>query len=218
MKLVRRLDRRMVLRGVGTTMALPLLEAMLPACAGHREPMPSSPVRMAFLFVPNGVVVPAWEPKETGSAYTLSPTLAPLKEFQSEILVLSGLAQDNGRAKGDGPGDHAREGASFLTGTHPYKTSGANISNGISVDQLAAVRIGGQTQLPSLELGVEPGGNAGSCDSGYSCAYSSNISWRSPTMPMAKEINPKLVFERMFRAAGIDRSERMRRRAMLKGV
>src|SRR5262249_9717753 len=93
-----------------------------------------------------------------------------------------------------------------------------NISNGISVDQLAAVRIGGQTQLPSLELGVEPGGNAGSCDSGYSCAYSSNISWRSPTMPMAKEINPKLVYERMFRSAGIDRSERTGRGAMLKGV
>jgi hypothetical protein len=119
---------------------------------------------------------------------------------------------------GDGAGDHARSAATFLTGVHPYKTAGANIRAGISIDQYAAAKIGIHTPLPSLELGVEPGATAGNCDSGYSCAYSSCISWKTPTMPMAKEINPKLVFERMFGAPGANPRERAHRDYLRKSI
>ncbi len=127
------------------------------------------------------------------------PTLLkPLATYKDDLLVLSGLAQDKGFANGDGPGDHARGLATFLTGVQPLKTDGANIHVGVSVDQVAAQAIGKKTRFASLELGIDRGGQSGNCDSGYSCAYSSNISWRTATTPMAKEINPRLVFERLF--------------------
>ena len=160
------------------------------------------PKRMAFLYVPNGVHMADWRPKEEGAGFTLPSTLEPLAPFQDELLVLTGLAQHNAEALGDGGGDHARSLSCFLTGVHPLKTDGANIHAGISVDQVAAQKLGGQTRLPSLELGIERGGQSGNCDSGYSCAYSSNISWRSPTTPMAKEINPRSVFDRLFAGRG----------------
>jgi hypothetical protein len=165
------------------------------AGSGPGGPLPR---RMAFCYVPNGVHMADWVPKEVGSQFTLPATLQPLAPFQSDVVVLTGLAQHNAEALGDGPGDHARSLATFLTGTHPVKTSGAGIRAGISVDQVAAAKIGRETRLPSLELGIERGAQSGNCDSGYSCAYSSNISWRSANMPMAKEINPKLVFDRLF--------------------
>jgi hypothetical protein len=140
----------------------------------------------------------AWRPAGDGAAYELSPTLQPLADVKSDITLFTGLAQDNGRAKGDGAGDHARSSASLLTGAHPVKTSGANIRVGQSVDQAAAERIGHLTRLPSLEIGIERGRDAGGCDSGYSCAYSNNVSWKDASTPMAKEINPRLVLERMF--------------------
>jgi len=191
------LPRRTFLKGLGTVMALPMLDAMRPASARAAKAT-KAPTRVAFVFFPNGCIQPAWKPQEAGEQYELTGTLQPLSEFKSELIVFGGLAQDNGRAKGDGPGDHARCAASFLTGAHPYKTDSANIRAGISVDQVAAERIGHQTRLPSLELGIERGRNAGNCDSGYSCAYSSNVSWKSATTPVAKEINPKLAFERLF--------------------
>ncbi len=153
---------------------------------------------MAFLYVPNGVHMADWTPKEVGPRFSIPPTLKPLEAYKDDLLVLTGLAQHNAEALGDGPGDHARSLACFLTGTHPLKTDGAGIRVGVSVDQVAAQKIGRQTRLPSLELGIERGAQSGNCDSGYSCAYSSNISWRSANMPMAKEINPKLVFDRLF--------------------
>jgi hypothetical protein len=119
---------------------------------------------------------------------------------------------------GDGAGDHARSAAAFLTGAHPYKTSGANIRVGVSVDQIAAAKIGRSTPLPSLELGIDHGATAGNCDSGYSCAYSSCISWKTPTTPMAKEINPKLVFERMFGSGNVGPQERERRNFLRKSI
>ncbi|MBI3461878.1 MAG: DUF1552 domain-containing protein [Planctomycetes bacterium] len=193
------LDRRTFLKGLGTTMALPLLDAMLPSTVfAAGTPSGRPPVRMAFVFFPNGAIMPAWKPNGVGKDFEFSETLQLLAKFRDDINVISGLAQDNGRAKGDGPGDHARSAASFLTGAHPVKTSGADIRVGISADQLAAEQIGQQTRLPSLELGIEPGRNAGSCDSGYSCAYSNAISWKTPSTPMAKEIHPRLVFERLF--------------------
>ena len=167
------------------------------SCTGRLERRPG-PRRMAFFYVPNGVHLPDWIPRETGSYYTLPATLQPLAPFKDELLVLTGLAQHNAEALGDGPGDHARSLASFLTGTHALKTDGAGIRVGVSVDQVAAQKVGRQTRLPSLELGIERGAQSGNCDSGYSCAYSSNISWRSANMPMAKEINPRLVFDRLF--------------------
>src|SRR5688500_7104040 len=199
------LDRRTVLKGVGCALGLPLLEAMLPRSArAAAETKP--PVRMAFVTFPNGAIMDAWRPQGEGTAFKLSPTLAPLAELKSHITLVSGLAQDNGRSKGDGAGDHARSSASLLTGAHPVKTSGANIRVGQSVDQAAAERVGHLTRLPSLELGIERGRDAGGCDSGYSCAYSNSVSWKDARTPMAKEINPRLVFERMFGKASDERS------------
>jgi hypothetical protein len=183
-------------------MALPLLDAMRPAAAAAGTSSVTTAGtgvrRMAFLFVPNGVNMEHWQPKRSGYGYDLPRILEPLATFRDDLMVLSGLTHDKGRANGDGAGDHARSASVFLTGAQPRKTSGANIRSGISVDQMAAQRIGHQTPFPSLELGIESGRNAGNCDSGYSCAYSSNISWAGPSTPVSKETNPRLVFERLF--------------------
>jgi hypothetical protein len=192
-----RYPRRTFLKGVGAAVALPWLESQW-APAARAAAAPAPPVRMAFMSVPNGVIMPAWRPRGEGYEWELSPTLEPLAKLKDQINVFSGLAQDNGRAKGDGPGDHARSAASFLTGAHPVKTSGADIRVGMSVDQVAAEFVGSSTRLPSLELGIERGRQAGSCDSGYSCAYSNNISWKTPSTPMAKEVDPRLAYERLF--------------------
>jgi len=193
------LPRRSFLRGTGIALSLPVLEAMLPRTARGAEAQ--SPVRLAFVFFPNGAIMDSWKPRETGANYMLPETLEPLAALRDDINVISGLAQDNGRAKGDGPGDHARSAASFLTGAHPVKTAGADIRVGISADQAAAEQIGHLTRLPSIELGTERGRQAGGCDSGYSCAYSNSISWKNATTPVAKEIQPRLVFERLFGTA-----------------
>src|ERR1051325_5141847 len=190
------LPRRTFLKGIGTAMALPYLEAMIPLTALAQSPKKRTP-RMAFIFIPNGVHLPAWTPTTEG-AFELPPTLEPLKNVKDSVMVLTGLAQHNGFALGDRPGDHARSAASWLTGCHPKKTAGADIHAGISVDQLAAQKVGNRTPFPSLEMGCERGMMAGNCDSGYSCAYSNAISWRSPSTPVAKEIDPRLVFERLF--------------------
>jgi hypothetical protein len=153
---------------------------------------------MAFLYVPNGVHMPDWTPKSIGHEFALPSILEPLNAVKDDLLVLSGLTLNPARALGDGGGDHARAMASFLTGCHPRKTDGADLRAGISVDQFAAQQIGRLTRFPSLEIGCEGGRNAGECDHGYSCAYQSNLSWRSETTPVAKEINPRLVFDRFF--------------------
>ena len=203
-------------------MALPWLEAMSTSVAGAASTVAAStgggpPVRLAFLFVPNGVHAPHWAPTGTGTDWTPSHLLKPLERVREHVSVLSGLAHHNAKALGDGPGDHARSSACFLTGAHPYKTSGANISAGVSVDQIAASHLEGQTRFSSLELGCEGGRQSGQCDSGYSCVYSTNISWRSARTPNVKETNPRLVFERLFslgpgRETLEARYERMRRR------
>lgn len=198
------LSRRAALKGLGTAVALPWLEAMVPsfARAAASASAANGPLRMAFFYVPNGVHMQDWTPKAEGSEWEVPEILKPLAAFKDDMLVLTGLAQENGEAKGDGPGDHARALSTFLTGVHPKKTDGADIKVGMSVDQVAATKVGNATRFPSLELGTERGAQAGNCDSGYSCAYSSNISWRSETTPMAKEINPRLVFERLFADTG----------------
>ncbi len=206
-----KLPRRTFLKGVGATLGLPVLNAMLPS-NGWAAGATGAPNRMAFVFVPNGVIVPDWTPKGEGADWQLSPTLEPLASVKDHLCVMTGLAQDNAEAKGDGPGDHARSAAAFLTGAHPVKTDGVDIKAGISVDQVAAEKIGSLTRLPSLEIGTEGGRNAGQCDSGYSCAYSNNISWKTPSTPMSKEINPKLVFERLFGSSGDQESAKARAR------
>jgi hypothetical protein len=145
--------------------------------------------------------------------------LKPLEPHREHVLVFSGLTHNGGRALGDGPGDHARAAACFLTGVHPRKTAGADIKNGVSVDQVAAQAIGNKTRFASLELGCEDGRQVGNCDSGYSCAYSNNISWRSDTTPNPPEINPRAVFERLFGTAdGEDPAARVKRERRQKSI
>ncbi|NDC62795.1 MAG: DUF1552 domain-containing protein [Planctomycetia bacterium] len=196
----RRLARRTLLRGLGIALPLPWLEAMgtpMPR-ARSAEPGLSAPNRVAFLYAPNGQHMPDWTPRTEGDDFELSPILAPLAGVRKKLLVLSGLAADKARSHGDGGGDHARAMAAFLTGVHPRKTDGTSIRNGTSADQIAAAAIGGRTRLPSLEIGADKGAMAGDCDSGYSCVYSSTMSWRSPTQPVPKEVNPRMVFDRLF--------------------
>ncbi len=197
------LSRRSALKGLGISLGLPWLESLAgrAAVAGTVKKRTTPPKRMAFIFVPNGVHLPDWTPTAEGFDFELPYILEPLAEVQEDIAVLSGLTHDKGRANGDGPGDHARSASVFLTGAQPRKTSGSNIRSGISVDQLAAQAIGKATRFASLEIGCERGRGAGSCDSGYSCAYSSNISWASEASPMGKETNPRAVFERLFSTA-----------------
>jgi hypothetical protein len=156
--------------------------------------------------------MPDWAPSGEGKDYQLSSILSVLENHRSDFLVLSGLTQNWARDHGDGGGDHARSAAVFLTGCHPYKTDGANLRAGISVDQVAAARLARQTRLPSLELGCDKGAQSGNCDSGYSCAYSANISWRTPTTPMVKEVNPRVVFERLFGNERADETAAARQR------
>jgi hypothetical protein len=158
----------------------------------------AAPLRMAYCYVPNGIHMQDWKPKEAGENYELTPTLKVLEPFRQDMLVLTGLAHDKAEANGDGPGDHARAMATFLTGCQAKKTGGADIRVGISVDQLAAQKIGAATRFASLELSCDKGRQSGECDSGYSCAYSSNISWKTESTPVPPETNPRLVFERLF--------------------
>ncbi len=201
MKKSKQLSRRTFLRGLGLSVALPWLEAMGPLTAlssASTGGVQAAPNRLAFLYVPNGKIMEQWRPKQLGGAYELPSILKPLEQVKDKMLVLSGLTADKARHNGDGGGDHARAMAAFLTGAQPRKTDGADIRAGVSADQAAAFHIGNQTRLPSLELGIEAGRKAGNCDSGYSCLYSSTLSWRSATQPLPNEINPRLAFNRLF--------------------
>ena len=193
-----KVNRRTFLKGLGAAVSLPMLESMIPARAMAGAAAVQPPVRMAFMFVPNGVHMEEWKPVATGAHHNLPRILKPLTPVKRDLCVLSGLTQDKGRANGDGAGDHARSAGVFLTGVQPLKSEGSEIRAGVSVDQFAAQRIGHETRFASLELGTERGRQSGKCDSGYSCAYSNNVSWRDGTTPMAKETNPRLVFERLF--------------------
>lgn len=206
------MPRRLFLRGLGTAVALPVLDAMLPnkmlAAAAGNGPVGANgfPKRMAWIYVPNGANMADWTPATVGRNYALPMILEPLASHQKDITLLSGLAIDAANSHGDGGGDHARSSAAFLTGCHPRKTAGSDIKAGVSVDQIAAARIGEQTRLPSLELSCDGGQRAGSCDSGYSCAYQFNLSWRSETQPMNPEVDPRAAFERLFGSSDVGAS------------
>jgi hypothetical protein len=195
--LPRRLSRRALLGGAGALVSLPLLESLLPRAARAQD---TAPVRFLAFYVPNGIHMAEWTPSTTGAGYQLTPILAPLANVKSKLSVLSGL--DSAPGESDGPGDHASGTGSFLTAAHVYKTEGADIQNGISVDQVAANAIGELTTIPSMQLGIQGGADAGGCDSGYSCAYTRNISWASATQPLNKITNPQVVFDQLF--AGYD--------------
>ncbi len=200
------------LRGLGASLALPLLDAMIPAMAATRLTAAKPAVRLGFVYVPNGIIPEGWLPTTTGTEFEFLSTMKPLEPFRDQMLVLSNLMQRGGRALGDGAGDHARAGASWLTGIHPKKTEGSDITAGISADQIAAKEFGKVTQLGSLEIGLEEPNLAGGCDSGYSCAYTNTVSWRTPTTPNPMEINPRAVFERLFGDGdSTDAASRMKR-------
>jgi hypothetical protein len=187
------ISRRTVLRGAGATLALPWLEAMAPAASAA-----APPVRMAVLYMPNGVNVNAWAPEGTGRNFTLSPTLQPLADFKDKTLVIQNLWN---QASKDGDGHYVKE-AAILTSTRISKTLGEDLnSNGVSMDQVAAQRVAGQTPLPSLELGISPEATGVDLAVGYTRVYGCHIAWSSPTTPLAREINPRSVYERLLRAA-----------------
>ena len=198
------MHRRQFLRGAGACLALPVFESFASISKAAAAPSALAttasgmPLRMAFLATPDGVNLDSWRPKGKGTDYQLGKTFEPVAHLKDKFQVFTGFAQANAAALGDGGGDHARANAAFLTGAHPFKTSGADFRNGVSVDQVAAQQIGNLTRLSSLQLGCESGRIQGNCDTGYSCAYQHNLSWASPTLPMAPEVNPRAVFEQIF--------------------
>jgi len=198
--------RRTFLRGLGTLVALPMLDYVSPAAralaatplAGGIAAASAFPIRVAWVYAPNGKIMENWTPAATGRDYVLPKTLEPLADYKNDFAVVTGLALNPANALGDGGGDHARANAAYLTGCHPRKTAGADIRLGISVDQIAAAKLGTQTKLPSIELTCDNMPRTGSCDPGYSCAYQLNLSWRSETQPMNPEVDPRAAFERLF--------------------
>lgn len=196
------LSRRTLLRGFGAAIALPMLDAMTPAALL---------THLAFVYVPNGIIMDQWTPSTDGSDFEFPRILAPLAPHRDNVSILSGLTQNTGRALGDAAGDHARASATYLTGVHPKKTDGPGIRAGVSVDQVAAAHVGATTKLPSLELACEDGRLIGNCDSGYSCAYSNTLSWHTPATPLPPEVNPRVVFERLFGSLDENPADRLQR-------
>ena len=191
------ISRRTVLRGMGAAVSLPLLEAMVPAMTAAQN-TPAKPVRrFGVVYHPNGVIYDKWLPKGVGTEFELSPVLSPLEPFREQLVVVTGLYSDQAEALGDGGGDHSRASGTYLTGVH-VRRSDTVVENGISMDQIAARAFERETQLSSLQLTVDDASLVGACDVGYSCAYSSTLSWRTPTLPLMAENNPRVVFERLF--------------------
>src|SRR5580704_12897718 len=207
------LSRRTLLRGMGVTMALPLLDSMVPAQTPLAKTAAQPQIRLGLCFIPHGAVIANWTPIGDGTDFKLSRTLTPLAPFRDQLVVVSNLAHKNAApaGPGDNGGDHTRSPSVFLNGVHPKRTDGADIRAGVTIDQIAAQQIGQQTLLPSLELATEDySGLVGSCDVGFSCAYMNTISWRTPTTPLPMEINPRVVFDRLF-GDGATAQERLER-------
>jgi hypothetical protein len=189
------LSRRTMLRGAGTALALPLLDAMIPAFAPAATTAPVK--RFGVVYHPNGVIYDKWLPTGAGSQFELSPTLKGLEPFKDKLIVVTGLFSDQAEPLGDGGGDHSRACGSYLTGVH-VKKSDSLLENAVSMDQIAAKAFESETQLSSLQMTADENSLLGSCDLGYSCAYSSTVSWLTPTLPLMAENNPRVLFERMF--------------------
>jgi hypothetical protein len=197
------LSRRTLLQGVGTAIALPLLDSMIPALTAQTKTAANPLPRVGFIYVPHGAVMDKWTPAGTGSDFDLGPILTAAEHHRDRMVVLSNLCHHQADALGDGGADHSRATATWLNGVHAKKTEGEDVRAGTTIDQLAADKIGQTTPFPSLEIGTEDmTGLIGACDVGYSCAYMNTISWRTPTTPLPMEINPRVVFERLFGEGG----------------
>ena len=209
-----KISRRSALRGLGVSLSLPALESF------GRSGIHEIPLRMGFTYIPNGVIMDEWRPQETGKLTQLPNSLKPLQNHTSDFQVMSGLDHTKAYANGDGGGDHARANATFLTGCQAKKTAGKDIKVGVSVDQIAAEAIGDKTKLGSLELSCDGVRRSGKCDSGYSCAYQYNLSWKTESMPMVPESNPRLVFERLFgnASSSLDRQSQIKRRTLNQSI
>lgn len=196
------LPRRTFLRGLGASIALPLLDSMVPALTALSQTAAAPVRRLGIFYVPNGMAMKYWKPTAEGRAFELPRTLEPLAPYRDQMTVLSGLVSRCAYPQpGEGGGDHARSAATFLTGVHIKRTSAADVQSGISADQIAAQQLGRETQLASLELALESVELLGACDGTYACAYSNTIAWRTPTTPLPMENDPRAVFERLFGAA-----------------
>src|SRR5580658_7308467 len=209
----RHIPRRTFLRGMGVAVSLPLLDSMIPAQTPLAKTAANPQIRLGLCFMPHGAVMANWTPIGDGTNFKLSRTLAPLEPYKDHLVVVSNLAHKNAApaGPGDNGGDHTRSPSVFLNGVHPKRTDGADIRAGVTIDQLAAQKMGQETRLPSLELAIEDySGLVGSCDVGFSCMYMNTISWRTPTTPMPMEINPRVVFDRLF-GDGATAEERLER-------
>jgi hypothetical protein len=210
------LSRRMVLKGLGAAIGLPFLDAMTPAFARAAT---AGPVRLAWFYLPNGIDMRYWTPATEGPLGVLPSILSPFEPVKNELLVLSNLTTHWGRPLQDGAGDHGRALGSYMTGVKVLKTAGADLKLGISADQIAAQAIGNKTRLPSLEIGLEEARQAGNCDSGYSCAYTYNLSWKTETQPLPPISDPRGLFERLFGSDGAEpAAARARRIAMRQSI
>lgn len=197
------LPRRTFLRGLGVSLALPMLDSMVPAFGTAQASTAQAVRRLGIVYVPNGIFMPNWTPGNENGVLEITQTLHPIKSFRDQITMVSGLCSEEGIARpGEGAGDHARAAGAFLTGVHPKKTEGHDIRAGISMDQIAARVLGKETQLASLELSLESAERAGSCDPGYSCAYANTLCWSSATTPLPMAADPRAVFERLFGTTG----------------
>jgi hypothetical protein len=194
------LSRRTILRGMGATVALPLLDAMIPALTAAADTPAKAVQRLGVVYHPNGVIYDKWVPTGVGADFEFSPTLAGLQPFRDKLTIITGLFMDQAEALGDGGGDHSRASGGYLNGVHVRK-SDTVVEAGISMDQIVAKAFERETQLSSLQLQMDDNSLVGSCDVGYSCAYSSTISWLTPSLPLMAENNPRVVFERLFGAS-----------------
>jgi hypothetical protein len=206
------LPRRTFLRGMGVTLALPLLDAMVPALSAVTQTAAAPRRRLGFVYVPNGVNPFKWTPDGEGTGFGFSTILASLEPFRDQVIVLSELSSYPAEAQGDGGGDHARATTAWLTGTHPKRTEEHPVA-GKSVDQYAADEIGQDTQFPSLQFAVDDVTKLGACEPAYACAYQNTLSWRTPTTPLPMQTNPRVVFERLL---GGDARSAEERRALAK--
>jgi Protein of unknown function (DUF1552) len=211
------LPRRTFLRGLGATVALPLLDAMAPAMSVRTKAAP----RFAAIYCGNGAIMNDWTPPSEGVGFAFSPTLQPLEAFRERTLVLSGLDNFPATDQGDSGGQHPRAAPAFMSSVHPKQTEGADVQAGTTIDQMIAQNICRDTKLPSLELSLDRNDVVGACDHGYACAYMNSMSWKSPTMPLPAETNPRFVFERLFGSGNTAEERRARSeedRSILDGV
>ena len=203
------LPRRSFLRGMGATLALPFLDAMVPALSAA-APGGRRVTRLGFVYAPNGTYLPNFHPATTGKGYEMTPVLQALEPFRNDMVVLSGLSNKGAETQSEGGGVHTRVHTAWLSGVRPKKTEGADIEAGTSIDQMAAAKISADTPLRSLQLSLDHENIVGSCENGYSCVYQHTYSWSAPTTPVPMESNPRAVFERLFGEGGSPKEQAAR--------